>query len=114
MQISAIALLTRLFDWPSFGATALALELAALVNFAGHSRWTWGDRPERRVRGLVKRYWRYQSVKTASLLANLAITIALSHGGLATELANVAAVLACAIPNYLMSEHLVFSPRQTT
>ena len=44
VQIGAIALLTRGFGWSSFAATAVALELAALLNFVGHSRWTWGDR----------------------------------------------------------------------
>ena len=44
-QIGAIALLTRHFGWPAFAATAVALELAALQNFLGHSRWTWRDRP---------------------------------------------------------------------
>ena len=112
VQVSTIACLTRLFDWPSFGATAVALELAALVNFAGHSRWTWGDRPEDSVRGLVRRYWRYQAAKTASLLANLTITTVLTYAGIVPELANIAAVLACAIPNYLISEHLIFSLRR--
>ena len=43
LQIGAIALLTRHFGWPPFVATAVALELAAIQNFVGHSRWTWGD-----------------------------------------------------------------------
>jgi len=84
------------------------------MNFAGHNRWTWGDRPERSVRGLVQRFWRYQAAKTASLLANLAITTVLTYAGFAPELANTVAVLACAIPNYLISEHLVFAPRGTS
>ena len=46
--------------------------------------------------------------KTASLAANLAITAVLAYLGLPAEIANTAAVLICGIPNYLMSEHLVF------
>ena len=69
---------------------------------------------ESSIRGLLRRYWRYQVAKTASLLANLAITIVLTYAGFAPELANTAAVLACAIPNYLISEHLVFAPRRTS
>ena len=42
VQIGAIALLTRHFGWPPFAATVVALELAALQNFVGHSRWTLG------------------------------------------------------------------------
>ena len=108
-----IALLTRACGWSAFGATAVALELAAMVNFLGHSYWTWQDRPEHSVRGVMKRYWRYQAAKTTSLLANLAITTALTYLSIPPELANTAAVLACAIPNYLMSEHIVFAPRRT-
>jgi putative flippase GtrA len=108
LQIGAIALLTRRFDWPPFAATAVALELAALQNFIAHSRWTWGDRPARSVRGWFHRYWRYQVAKTASLAANLLMTTALVYAGVPAEIANTAAVLVCAIPNYLVSEHLVF------
>ena len=109
VQIGAIALLTRHFHCPAFAATAIALELAALQNFLGHSRWTWSDRPAAGLRGWLRRYGRYQAAKTASLAANLAITTLLIHTGLPAEIANTAAVLACAIPNYLVSERLVFS-----
>jgi hypothetical protein len=46
--------------------------------------------------------------KTASLAANLAITTLLVYVGLPAEIANTSAVLLCAVPNYLLSEHLVF------
>jgi putative flippase GtrA len=115
-QIAVIALLTRHFGWPAFIATAVALEIAALQNFAGHSRWTFSDRPMARnvtaavrVGGWLRRYWRYQLAKTASLAANLAMTTLLMHFGVPAEIANTAAVLACAIPNYLLSDRLVFS-----
>ena len=109
VQLAAIALLTRHFGWPVFFATAFALELAALQNFVAHSRWTWGDKPATGAREWLRRYGRYQGVKTASLAANLAITAALAHLGLPAEIANTAAVLACAVPNYLASERFVFS-----
>ena len=108
VQIGAIALLTRYLGWPAFWATAVALELAALQNFLGHSRWTWSERPASGVRGWLRRYWRYQAAKTVSLGANLVLTTLFIHAGLPAEIANTAAVLACAIPNYLVAEHLVF------
>jgi len=108
LQIGAITVLTRRFGWPPFAAAALALELAALQNFVLHSRWTWSERRERSVRGWLRRYARYQVAKTASLVANLAITTLLVYAGLPAEIANTAAVAVCAIPNYLVSEHLVF------
>jgi putative flippase GtrA len=108
LQVGVIALLTRRFGLTPFAATAVALEAAAVQNFIAHSRWTWGDRKETSAGGWVLRYWRYQAAKTASLLASLAITSLLVASGLPPELANAAAVLACAIPNYLTSEHVVF------
>ena len=107
VQLTVIALLTRQFGWPAFAATAVGLELAALQNFIGHSRWTWRDRGTD-LPGWARRFGRYQAAKTASLLANLAITTLLMHTGLPAEIANTAAVLACAIPNYLVSDRLVF------
>jgi putative flippase GtrA len=109
VQLAAIAVLTRHFGWPAFAATAVGLELAALQNFVGHSRWTWRDRPAAGVREWLRRYGRYQAAKTASLAANLVITTLLIQAGLPAEIANTAAVLACAIPNYLLSDRLVFS-----
>ena len=87
----------------------MALELAALQNFVGAQPMDVGRPAGRRTwRGWLRRYWRYQVAKTASLAANLAITGVLIHAGLPAEIANTVAVLACAIPNYLVSEHLVF------
>jgi putative flippase GtrA len=103
-QIAAIAILTRAFGWPAFAATAVALELAALQNFAGHSHWTWRERHATTLRGWLRRYGRYQVAKTASLAANLAMTAVLIQLGLPAEIANTIAVLACAIPNYLAAD----------
>jgi putative flippase GtrA len=108
IQIGSIALLTRTWGWSSLAATAVGLELAALMNFFGHSRWTWRDRRASSLRDWLARYWRYQAAKTTSLAANLGITAALAYAGLSPEVANTIAVLICAVPNYLVSEHLVF------
>ena len=79
LQIGAITVLTRAFGWSPVVATLVALELAALQNFIGHSRWTWGDAPVAGVRSWLTRYWRYQVAKTASLGANLAMTTGLIY-----------------------------------
>ena len=109
VQIAAISVLTRRFGWPDIAATVVALEVAALQNFVVHNHWTWRDRPAAGARGFFARYWRYQAAKTASLAANLAITALLIYAGFPAEAANTAAVLACAIPNFLAAERLVFS-----
>ncbi len=56
----------------------------------------------------LTRYWRYQAAKTASLGANLAMTTGLIYLDLPPEAANTAAVLVCAIPNYLVADQFVF------
>jgi putative flippase GtrA len=110
LQIATIALLTRSFHWSSVVATAIGLEAAALLNFLGHSRWTWSDQPEGTPGGCAARFRRYQVAKTASLGANLAITTALAAvTGLPVELSNAVAVVACALPNYFVADRLVFS-----
>lgn len=108
LQIGAIMVLTRALGWPPIFATLAALELAALMNFIGHSRWTWGDAPASGLRSWLTRYWRYQAAKTATLGANLAITTGLIYLDLPPEAANAAAVLVCAIPNYLVANQFVF------
>ena len=108
LQISTITLLTRACGWSPFTATVLALELAALQNFIGHSRWTWSDAPAAGPGSCLTRYWRYQLAKTASLGANLAMTTGLIYLELPPEAANTAAVLLCALPNYVISERYVF------
>lgn len=110
LQIGTIALLTRTFGCPSIVATAIGLELAALHNFFGHSRWTWSEHPAVTFRGWAVRYGRYQIAKTASLLLNLAITtliVFVAH--VPVELANTMAVVICALPNYFVAERLVFT-----
>jgi putative flippase GtrA len=109
VQIGAIAVLTRLAGCSPFVATAVALELAALHNFIGHGRWTWGDRRAVSLRVWLRRYARYQTTKTLSLGANLGITLLLASSGVPIEIANCVAVAACALPNYLIAEQFVFS-----
>jgi putative flippase GtrA len=111
IQIAAIALLTRRCGWSPMAATAVGVELAALHNFLGHTRWTWSDVPVHGGRALLLRYLKYQLAKTASLGLNVAITmLVVRFAGLPVEVANVAAVMLCSVPNYFAIERLVFGP----
>jgi putative flippase GtrA len=110
LQIAAIALLTRKFGWSPMAATAVGVELAALLNFFGHTRWTWSDSPAGSARACAIRYGKYQLAKTASLGLNVGITLLLvKFGKLPVEMANVLAVAVCALPNYVAIERLVFT-----
>jgi putative flippase GtrA len=91
------------------GATALAVEITILHNFAWHERWTWKDRP---AGGQVRRgrLWRFHALNgSVSLAGNL-----LLMGGLVGTLglspipANLVAVLACAMLNFVASDRVVF------
>jgi putative flippase GtrA len=111
IQIAALTLLTRWWGWSPMAATALSVEMAALHNFFGHTRWTWSDVPAHGIRALSIRYLKYQLAKTASLGLNVAATVLLIRfAGLPVELANIVAVLLCSVPNYYAIERLVFTP----
>jgi len=110
IQLAAIALLTRGLHWPPSIASIVAIELAFLHNFVGHSRWTWSDYPLQGWRAWAGRWWRYQLAKSVSLGANVLVTTLLAvECGLPVEAANTAAVLLCALPNFVLAERFVFT-----
>jgi putative flippase GtrA len=111
LQIGTVAVLTRVFGCPSIVSTAIGLEVAALHNFVGHSRWTWNERsPVDTAGSWTVRFVRYQVAKTVSLAASLSITTLLVYfAHLPVELASAMAVVICALPNYFVAEHLVFT-----
>jgi putative flippase GtrA len=74
----------------------------------GHCRWTWADARPRGARGWLTRFGRYQAAKTTSLAASFGAASFLIWCGTPPEIGNVAAVLLCAIPNYLLAENYVF------
>lgn len=109
LQVGTIALLTRWLGWPPLIATAFGLEIAAFHNFIGHNQFTWKESPPRSGREWVRRYLRYQVAKTTSLGASLVVTIIVNATTpLPLEIANTIAVVLCALPNYLLTERLVF------
>jgi putative flippase GtrA len=110
LQVGTIALLTRVFGWSPLIATAVGLELAAFHNFIGHNKLTWKDRPARSIREWIDRYVKYQITKTTTIGASFTMTLlVIAATPLAPEIANTIAVLACALPNYLLTERLVFT-----
>jgi len=104
-QVAVIAVLTRTFGWRPLAATAVGLWVAALMNFFGHTAWTFGDHPVASARALAGRYVRYQLANFVSLGVNAAVTLVLASAAhIRVEFANIAAVLVCAVPNYLVIE----------
>jgi putative flippase GtrA len=110
LQMAAVAVLTRGLGWHYGIATAIGVELAILNNFFWHSRYTWVDRPAA-LGDRVRRFSRYQLAKSLSLAANVGITAWLvSAAAIPVEAANVAAVAALSVVNFLVTDRMVFRP----
>jgi putative flippase GtrA len=110
VQLAVLALLIHGAGWNYLAATAVAVELAVLHNFAWHQRWTWKDRKPTSPRQTLVRLIRFHALNgTVSLAGNLAITAVLA-GWLHVEpvLANAIAIVACALVNFAGSDRIVF------
>jgi putative flippase GtrA len=109
VQLSTLALLVHALDWHYLVATAAAVEAAVLHNFIWHQRVTWRDR---RVGAgaILERLGRFHLLNGAISLGGNLLLMALLTGGLGMDPvpANIVAVLACSIVNFLASEVLVF------
>lgn len=90
-------------------ATAFAVEAAILHNFAWHERWTWRDR-RATGRSRLTRLLRFHALNgSVSLVGNVALMrVLVGTFGIPAIPANLLAVLACSLVNYLASDRLVF------
>jgi dolichol-phosphate mannosyltransferase len=90
-------------------ATVVAVESAILHNFFWHERWTWRDRPSA-GRGRLDRLWRFHALNGLVSLAGNVLLMRLLVGtfGVPPIAANVIAVLACSIVNYVAGDRVVF------
>ena len=108
LQLGVLALLLRL-GLHYLAATALAVELTILHNFAWHERWTWKDRPAGEE-GRWGRLWRFHAANGLISLAGNLILMRLFVGLLHIPPipANLLAVLLCALVNFTASDRFVF------
>jgi len=113
LQMALLLWLTTVLHWPYAVATALAVEVAVLHNFAWHARWTWGNRHEHST--FVQRLVRFHlGTGLTSLAGNLLVTAAaveLLH--VPPLLANAGAVAAMSLANFLVADRWVFSRPKT-
>jgi putative flippase GtrA len=110
VQLTTLAALVHLAGVHYLAATAIAVEIAVLHNFAWHQRWTWRDRPSRNERAMLGRLARFHLLNgMVSLIGNLGLMAVLS-GALNIEpvLANAIAIVSCSVVNFIASEALVF------
>jgi putative flippase GtrA len=110
VQLGVVALLVHGAHLHHLVATAIAVEMAVLHNFVWHQHWTWRDRPSPSTAAVAARLVRFHLLNgTVSLGGNLAI-MAVLCGTLDMDpvAANVVAIAACSMLNFVASEALVF------
>jgi putative flippase GtrA len=110
LQLGLLWGLVRVLGVHYVWATLIAVEAAILHNFVWHQRCTWRDRPSAGRDGTRQRLIRFHLLNgSVSLVGNLGLMLILSGAlGLDPIRANVIAVIACSIVNFVGSDALVF------
>src|SRR5262245_46977553 len=113
VQLSLVAALTQA-QWPAWLATALAVEVAVIVNFMWHEAWTWRDRTCQR-HGRLRRLGRFHiSNGLGSIAGNVLVTTVLVAGLHAHPvIANMIAVVLMSAGNYVAADRWVFGKPAT-
>ena len=110
-QLLALGVLKGGLGLNYLAATVIAVESAVLHNFVWHERWTWLERTKRNASGVLGRLFRFHMANgLISIIGNLALMwLLVSRLHLHYLIANVTAIGACAVLNFLASDRLVFS-----
>ncbi len=117
VQLGVLVLLKSGLGMDYMWATALAVEAAVLHNFCWHVKWTWRDRTlSAAPRSLLIQLWKFHLGNGAvSLLVNLALMRWLVGSFEMNYLvANILAIAAGGVANYLVSDRLVFLSRRAS
>jgi dolichol-phosphate mannosyltransferase len=110
VQLFLLGILTQVFEVHYLLATLLAVEGAILHNFVWHELWTWKDKRCKSRRILLSRLLRFHMANgTTSLLGNLVLMkLAVGHFQVPILVANLLAISACSVINFILSHTLVF------
>jgi putative flippase GtrA len=109
IQLLTLAALYKGFGLHYLLATVLAVEIAILHNYCWHMRWTWADRPRRGKENLVRLLRFNLSTGLLSIGGNLALMyLFVRQLQIHWLLANLAAIGACSILNFLVSHYFIF------
>jgi putative flippase GtrA len=108
VQLVSLALLKRGMGGHYLWATAAAIELTLLHNFAWHWRWTWRER--RASIGWWPAMMRFQAANGAvSMLGNLVLMrLLVGAVGMPVVAANGIAILCCSLLNFRVGDAWVF------
>lgn len=91
-------------------ATALAVELTVLHNFAWHEHFTWADRGAAKGWEMANRLLRFNlSTGAISIAGNLLLMrLLVGEAHLRPMLANLISIAGCSLVNFLVSDRWVF------
>lgn len=108
VQLGAVAVFNRSMAGHYLLATAAAIEVTLLHNFAWHLRYTWRDR--RGEGGVMGQLVRFQlSNGAVSMVGNLAVMPVLVEGArMPVLMANGVAILGCSVVNFFFGDRWVF------
>jgi dolichol-phosphate mannosyltransferase len=111
LQLATLSLLLRWTPLPQPSAVALAVLVTVSHNFLWHERVTWRGQPRH---GRWQRWVAFNLTNGAiSLVTNVVVTGALVVAtGISAVTANVGAVLAASLLNFIASDRLVFTRRR--
>jgi len=111
LQLAALSFFNRMWTGRYLLASAAAVEVALLHNFALHLRYTWRDRRA----GIAAQLARFHLANGAvSLLGNLVLMrVLVSVAHLRILIANAIAILCCSLLNFLLGDRWAFAARFT-
>jgi putative flippase GtrA len=109
VQLLTLAALVSYLGVDIMPATFMAVEAAILHNFVWHEKWTWSNRARRGH--LMSRFVQFNAANGAVSIAGnlLLMRLLVTSLNLNYIAANIVAVAACSIFNFLISEFLVFA-----
>ena len=107
VQLAALAVLKSGLRVDNLLATMLAVEAAVVHNYVWHEKFTW---PDRAPASSLLRFAKFNlTAGLFSILGNvLLMRILVSSAGMNYLLANMVAIAACSIVNFVMSDRFVF------
>jgi putative flippase GtrA len=111
VQLLTLTVLVACLGVDIMPATFVAVEAAILHNFFWHEKWTWADRARRGH--LVSRFLQFNAANGAVSIAGnlLLMRVLVTSLRLNYISANLAAISACSVFNFLFSEFLVFAEK---
>jgi putative flippase GtrA len=111
LQSAALFVLTHTaYSISYLTATAVAVELAVLNNFAWHQRWTWIDRPSTTTKQTLRRLATFNlTTGLVSIAGNLIfMSILVGRFGLPIIGANVVTVVTCSLISFILADRIAF------